>query len=143
MHILISISGSSTLGEPPHQNVGHSPRSSGRYRVFPHKREDGGFEQLDLLVLREDEFGCFTPLLGVLPSVFVQAVSLDLQEEGIVRRKEKKTEGKRKKERKKFRSIWDDRPECDQSTLEIKVGVDVVEMGGKMYGERWLPHRRW
>jgi len=98
---------------------------------------------LDLLVLREDEFGCFTPLLGVLPSVFVQAVSLDLQGEGIVRRKEKKTEGKRKKERKKFRSIWDDRPECDQSTLEIKVGVDVVEMGGKMYGERWLPHRRW
>jgi len=81
--------------------------------------------------------------VAMWPSVFVQAVSLDLQEEGIIDSspERKKTEGKRKKERKKFRSIWDDRPECDQSTLEIKVGVDVVEMGGKTYGERWLPHR--
>jgi hypothetical protein len=46
-----------------------------RRRVFPHEREDsGGFKQLDLLVFREDDFGCFAPLSGVFPSAFVQAV---------------------------------------------------------------------
>ena len=54
-------------------------------RVFPHKQEDGsGFEQLDLSVFREDKIGCFTPLSGVFPSVFVQAVwwVVDLTKEG-------------------------------------------------------------
>ena len=45
-------------------------------KVFPHEREDsGGFEQLDLLVLRGDEFGCLAPLSDVFTeSVFVQPV---------------------------------------------------------------------
>jgi len=51
-------------------------------RAFPHKREDGS--ALDLLVFREDKFGCFVPLEGAFPSVFVQAVwaVVDLTKKG-------------------------------------------------------------
>ena len=49
-------------------------------------------------MFREDEFGCFTPLSGVFPSVFVQAVwaVVDLTKRGRV-----SLEGEKKKENQK------------------------------------------
>ena len=80
-------------------------RQTGDVGFFPHKREDGGFEQLDLLVLREDEFGCFTPLLHGFLSAFFQVIRSVRGRDSIKQfAGREKTEGKRKKEQKKFRS---------------------------------------
>jgi len=51
-----------------------------RSKRFPHER--GASCGFDLLVFQEGELGCFTPLSGVFPSMFVQAVrvAVDLEQ---------------------------------------------------------------